>query len=777
MIQNKPVWWKIIAIIFLILMPFIATPQPASASTQIQQVDSNNNAVSSNPVLTAGQALTLYIKITNISGATLPGVSISLTGTCTNVTANIQTGAQDISAGSFKQYLIEVTAPANTISATCNSIKVNPSVGTGSATLRFTINGTGPTATPTPGPTDICDEADPPSGIAGARRLYNNAAIEQGICFGGDVDTYALPMNRDKVYDIYISKSYIKQEDGSKVQSLDLVLELYDPLFRLVIVNDDFYAHNANDAEALVIDPKIADYRAPMDGTYYVRVRDATDTGVGHYTINFNNLSYRGDATNNNDDTVPNNSGVCQDLYEPDGLPEQARMILSNQRQNERRLCPTGDADWVKFFAKGGNTYMLYTSTGDDAAGVDTYISLFDRDGFTILDTNDNYEASSLDSKVVFTASSDGFYFAQIKNTGDLGGPFFRYELINEVCNELNKATCVADLPNIEPTPTPTPNVESPAPDTGGTDNTDGTNNDESFPYEDDPTPDPETDAAFFTTSVRPTGELINGSFSGFVDSAFEILWNRTERPIVRQQVNRGWVWGPAGLMAHAESFLQISGGQRQVQYFDKGRMEINDPNGNRQSKWFVTSGLLVTELISGRMQVGSNDYVAREPSTMIVAGDINNTLSPTYASLNPLLGLRTINRVGQVVDQQILRDGSIIPFNGEGASMTRLVYYVDETGHNIPQVFYDYLMRQDTIYVNGRTEYGMVLDWVHTMGYPLTEAYWTRTTINGVEQWVLIQPFERRLLTYVPSNQAGWQVEQGNVGRHYYRWRYGIDP
>ena len=74
-------------------------------------------------------------------------------------------------------------------------------------------------------------------------------------------------------------------------------------------------------------------------------------------------------------------------------------------------------------------------------------------------------------------------------------------------------------------------------------------------------------------------------------------------------------------------------------------------------------------------------------------------------------------------------------------------------------------------------TEYALVMDWVHTMGYPLTEAYWTRTTIGGVEQWVLIQPFERRLLTYVPNNQAGWQVEQGNVGRHYYRWRYGIDP
>jgi len=769
MIQNKHVWWKIVIAVLLFVTPFITVPTPAVAATQIQQVDANNNPISSNPVLIAGQVITLYVKVTNISTVNLTGLSVTYTGSCTGVTTNVQTGAQDISPGSFKQYLIEVSAPASTASGTCNGIVVRPSVGTASVTLRFNISGTGPTATPTPTPAGICDLSDPPSDIAGALRLYSNASVDQGICFPGDIDTFALPMNRDKVYDIYVSRSYIKLEDGTRLQSLDLVLELYDPLFRLVTVNDDFYDHNINDDETIAIDPKIPSYRAPMDGTYYVRVRDATGVGVGYYTLNFNNLSYRGDVANNNDDTVPNNSGICQDLYEPDGLPEQARMILSNQRQQGRRLCPTGDADWVKFFAKAGNTYMIYTNTKGDTAGVDTYISLFDRDGFTLLDTNDNFEASSLDSKIVFTASTDGFYFAQIKNTGDLGGPFFTYELVNEVCNEFNRATCVADLPTPTPTPLPT---QMPS-----TDDSNNQDDDYEFDFGDEDDQNPESDVGFFTTSVRPTGELFNGPFRGFVDNAFETLWSRTERPIIRQQVNRGWVWGPAGLMAHAESFLQISGGQRQVQYFDKGRMEINNPNGNRQSKWFVTSGLLVTELISGRMQVGSNDYIAREPSSMVVSGDINNTISPTYASLNTLLGLRTINRVGQVVNQQILRDGSVIPFNGEGASMTQLVYYVNETGHNIPQVFYEYLTRQDTIFVNGRTEYGLVMDWVQTMGYPLTEAYWTRTTIGGVEQWVLIQPFERRMLTYVPTNQAAWQVEQGNVGRHYYRWRYGIDP
>ena len=38
----------------------------------------------------------------------------------------------------------------------------------------------------------------------------------------------------------------------------------------------------------------------------------------------------------------------------------------------------------------------------------------------------------------------------------------------------------------------------------------------------------------------------------------------------------------------------------------------------------------------------------------------------------------------------------------------------------------------------------------------------------------MLIQAFQRRVLTYMPGNAPPWQVEMGNVGRHYYDWRYG---
>ena len=38
----------------------------------------------------------------------------------------------------------------------------------------------------------------------------------------------------------------------------------------------------------------------------------------------------------------------------------------------------------------------------------------------------------------------------------------------------------------------------------------------------------------------------------------------------------------------------------------------------------------------------------------------------------------------------------------------------------------------------------------------------------------MLIQAFERRVLTYMPGNPPAFQVEMGNVGAHYRDWRYG---
>ena len=61
--------------------------------------------------------------------------------------------------------------------------------------------------------------------------------------------------------------------------------------------------------------------------------------------------------------------------------------------------------------------------------------------------------------------------------------------------------------------------------------------------------------------------------------------------------------------------------------------------------------------------------------------------------------------------------------------------------------------------------------------GLPVTGAYWVNVRVGGVERPILFQVFERRVLTYNPANPAGWQIEMGNVGRHYFEWRYGYLP
>jgi hypothetical protein len=43
---------------------------------------------------------------------------------------------------------------------------------------------------------------------------------------------------------------------------------------------------------------------------------------------------------------------------------------------------------------------------------------------------------------------------------------------------------------------------------------------------------------------------------------------------------------------------------------------------------------------------------------------------------------------------------------------------------------------------------------------------------VGGKTKMVLLQLFERRVLSYTPSNDPGWQVEMGNVGLHYLAWR-----
>ena len=57
----------------------------------------------------------------------------------------------------------------------------------------------------------------------------------------------------------------------------------------------------------------------------------------------------------------------------------------------------------------------------------------------------------------------------------------------------------------------------------------------------------------------------------------------------------------------------------------------------------------------------------------------------------------------------------------------------------------------------------------LRTVGVPLTPFFFTQVRISGKMQWVVVQAFERRVLTMT----ADGLVEFGNIGQHYYQWRY----
>jgi hypothetical protein len=109
-------------------------------------------------------------------------------------------------------------------------------------------------------------------------------------------------------------------------------------------------------------------------------------------------------------------------------------------------------------------------------------------------------------------------------------------------------------------------------------------------------------------------------------------------------------------------------------------------------------------------------------------------------------------------------------------AGVVTIARYEPTLGHNIPDVFWQYMNARGPVY-NGRfgtLSDGPILDWISDLGYPITEPYWTSARIGGQPRNVLVQAFQRRVLTYVADNPPGWQVEMGNVGRHYFQWRYG---
>src|SRR5206468_283945 len=123
-------------------------------------------------------------------------------------------------------------------------------------------------------------------------------------------------------------------------------------------------------------------------------------------------------------------------------------------------------------------------------------------------------------------------------------------------------------------------------------------------------------------------------------------LWTRDDKPVQAGVAGRPWMWGPGPFAAGHEAYQQGVNGTRLVQYFDKSRMEINNPATDPQQKWYVTNGLLVVEMMTGQIQVGNAEYDTQgyAPNPALVAGDIDSPEAPSYAALAHVASLHGDN-------------------------------------------------------------------------------------------------------------------------------------
>jgi Glycosyl hydrolase family 99 len=277
---------------------------------------------------------------------------------------------------------------------------------------------------------------------------------------------------------------------------------------------------------------------------------------------------------------------------------------------------------------------------------------------------------------------------------------------------------------------------------------------------------------------TRQFATQYKGTTTGFGDASISKVWNRTDLQVASGAVKRSWLWGPELLDVVRERYAEGPNGHRFVYYFDKARMEITRVNNNFEDRFFVTNGLLVREMMRGKIQYGDSAEEDKGAANIPVAGDTsNNPSSPTFASMAKNASLaddkKLPNRTGQTVTETVDAGGNIGNDAGYARYGVTYAYYEPTLSHNIARPFWDFFNQTGPIVVNGTGTTGQVIDWLTAMGYPITDAYWAKIKVGGQDREVLVQAFERRVMTYDPNNPEGFKVEMGNVGLQYYKWRY----
>jgi hypothetical protein len=254
----------------------------------------------------------------------------------------------------------------------------------------------------------------------------------------------------------------------------------------------------------------------------------------------------------------------------------------------------------------------------------------------------------------------------------------------------------------------------------------------------------------------------------------FAQRWQHYDQAVAARQAERSWTWGPYPYSEVMSERYYVAESnewrERTVQYFDKGRMEINNPEGDPSALWYVTSGRLPVDLMLAPTQVDFNE--GWKDAYITAIGDYGSF--PTYLDLQPLYevpGRPRSERLNQPAIDMLEPDLSISRF-ADYADDPATILREGGNNHLVPQAFRDFMNQRGLVWRDGRFVRQQVYDPLYIFGLPVTPAVWVQAQVGGERTPVLFQVFERRVLTYNPANPPDFRVEMGNVGAHYRVWQ-----
>jgi len=249
-------------------------------------------------------------------------------------------------------------------------------------------------------PTAIIAESEPNDSIRTADSIALGDQAVGVLNPARDVDVWFVDLTEGQLFSVDVDAQVL----GSP---LDAQLVLFAPDGRTVLAfNDDF-----ND-----LDSRIS-FRVPASGRYFVAIGSFggnTGSPLARYALNFGTVTCSGLGTER----------------EPNDSPATAtRIAIGDSGTGE--ICPvverpTGDVDYWAITAQAGTTLDLAVDAASFGFVGDPILALYAPDGTTRLAFNNDFIGS--DSRLQFSITTTGTYYATVANVLGFGDPF-RYTL------------------------------------------------------------------------------------------------------------------------------------------------------------------------------------------------------------------------------------------------------------------------------------------------------------------------------------------------------------